>query len=671
VKVFSVDWKGVLAALPAWEALSPAARDAFMEVKPLQGIAGSALGAARAELEGAGMVAATGARGTLFTATAPFRELLVVLRAMRAIPVLDLGPGEWVPPAYLREHFTVDELSRLSGRLSSVWFDTSMAGRLVSSAEWVESFLALGSPKEVAAWEKARLPRGDAPRLARAKVGDALRALVAALAGTPGGVPLSGLGSLLPGVDAATRAAALEAGLRYLLLFPALRDGRALAGLLPAVASRMGPPPPPPAPVEVVERFDAPFFLDDMMAVLVEAATAPIPVRGTDGSLYVKAQKVIAQRLQPLPQWVAEALDLWEDDAKEAEQLVLAGRIADAAATLSAVGLAGIETRGNRYELVATAAGREWLALADGERIRTLMAPLRDSPHRVPESWYSSGPDAEFFPLRIDSALRDAKLDLRTPLTEAFLAVPPGSMVRIDEFLAHHARAANPFPTTPPAGKRGGYPLIPREQREAAWARILGSFLDVRLVPLGGAVLGRTAAGDVAFGVAAPGRYLLGAVDDFEYAPPVDGDVVVQPDFEVVFLAAAPRLEPEIARFSERTGAGVGALFRITRASVLRGAEGGLAADAMIATLERIARGGVPANVARQLRDWVAGTRRVRIRPAVLVTCPDPETAARVRTLAGKSAEELTPTVLALRATPAEHKALLKRLRERGIFVAE
>ncbi|HEX8429969.1 MAG TPA: helicase-associated domain-containing protein, partial [Longimicrobium sp.] len=383
------------------------------------------------------------------------------------------------------------------------------------------------------------------------------------------------------------------------------------------------------------------------------------------------AQKAIGARLQPLPQWAAEALDLVAEGDEGAEQLVLEHRIALAVATLVSLGLARIDTPGNRYELAATDAGRAWLARPDSERIKGLIAPVRKSPHRFPESWYSATPATEFFPIRLDVSLRDATLDLRAALTEAFLSIPPGAMVKLGDFLEHHARAANPFPTVKPSGSRGSYAVMPREQREAVWERILSSFLQIRMAPFGGAPLGRTAEGDVAFGVAGPGRYLLGAVDDFEFAPPVEGDVVVQPDFEVVFLAPSPRLEPEIARFSERTGAGVGALFRITRASVLRGAEGGLAADAMIATLERIARGGVPANVTRQLRDWVGGTRRVQIRPAVLITCPDPETAARVRTLGGKNVEELTPTVLALRAKPAEHKALLKRLRERGIFVTE
>lgn len=126
-----------------------------------------------------------------------------------------------------------------------------------------------------------------------------------------------------------------------------------------------------------------------------------------------------------------------------------------------------------------------------------------------------------------------------------------------------------------------------------------------------------------------------------------------------------------MARFADRIGAGVGALFRITRASAIRAAEQGLAADEVVGSLERLSRSGVPANVARQVRDWMGSTRRVSLRPAVLIECPDADTAARVRSAAGKHVEPITPTVLRVIAKGKDRAALVKRLREKGIFVSE
>ena len=135
-------------------------------------------------------------------------------------------------------------------------------------------------------------------------------------------------------------------------------------------------------------------------------------------------------------------------------------------------------------------------------------------------------------------------------------------------------------------------------------------------------------------------------------------------------MRALGNVEAELGRVAERTGAGVGALFRLTRASVLRAAEQGMSVDQVLGMLESLARSGVPANVARQVRDWMQSVRRVRIAPAVLVECPDPETAARVRALGGASGKEVTPTLLRLTADAKTRAALVKRLRDRGIFVA-
>jgi hypothetical protein len=167
-------------------------------------------------------------------------------------------------------------------------------------------------------------------------------------------------------------------------------------------------------------------------------------------------------------------------------------------------------------------------------------------------------------------------------------------------------------------------------------------------------------------------RYLLGGTDEFRFAAEADGEVVVQPDFEIVFLSATPRIEAELARLAERTGTGhVGALFRITRASVLRAAESGITAEKMLKTLGEAARAPVPANVARQVRDWFGGTRRVRIRPAVLVECPDSETAARVTALGGAGVSAVTRTILRLDGDEKSVGALVKKLRAKGIFVQD
>jgi hypothetical protein len=79
----------------------------------------------------------------------------------------------------------------------------------------------------------------------------------------------------------------------------------------------------------------------------------------------------------------------------------------------------------------------------------------------------------------------------------------------------------------------------------------------------------------------------------------------------------------------------------------------------------------VPANVARQIRDWIGATRHVCLRPTELLECPDADTAMRVKAFGGDRVSAITRTVLRLDASPAATKALVKRIREKGIFVTE
>jgi hypothetical protein len=403
-----------------------------------------------------------------------------------------------------------------------------------------------------------------------------------------------------------------------------------------------------------------------------------------DGSLYVRTRRAIAARVVRVPAWaehfvatgevLPSAGEEEEDDEDENDdETAEAFRIEVAAETATALRLASTRSSGERMHFTPTPAGRAWLAGAESERLRAVLSVLRALPQRNPVT-YDAASGADFFgavlPFQVDGTL-----DLRAALSVAFLSLSPGVLVPVAEFVRYHAQERNPFlgpdgPTTKTRSYYWSSQPITVEGWEAAWRALLLTFLARRLVPLGCATLGRMTDGALAFGLSGPGRYLLGEAESFDLAPePGGGEVVVQPDFAIVFLAPAPRAEAELGRIAERTGAGVGALFRLTRASVLRAAEQGMTDAQVLATLESASRGGVPANVARQVRDWMQSVRTVRIAPAVLVECPDAETAGRVRALGGKLVTPVSPTVLRLEGDKAARAALVKRLRERAIFV--
>lgn len=680
MKITELDWEEALGQLRRWDGLSPAARRAYLDLRPGTGMTRARLGEAAAdELLGAGMVEPPSERSSLLAVTPDTRRFHVLVRAMDRVRVLD-GP-ERMLDAYVKEHFTAEQTSRLAGQQAADagWYRSRTDNAaLVETVDWVRGVLALRTPDQALRWEIPRRVPGEPTTLAVPHTLSALQRLLRALAEHPHGIPFATLDAVLPDVDPPVRAAAVRAGIRYLLLFPALRGAGmdACLGLLPAVARRMGPPPAAPAPVTPAQTFEAAFRMADMTALLVEAAAEPIPVRGADGSLYVRSQKAIAPRLLGLPPWVADFATFGEDDDSALPPGV-EERITFAVELLTSRKLASIAQAGDRYQLRPTASGRRWLALDERERLKEVLKPWRESAQRMPMGWYSDGRETDFFGVRAGFDLtRFAGLDGRAALEQAFLSIPPGVMVSLREFVRHQSEVNNPFLVegVPQRGRQYGWGHMPsrREEWEALWAKVLFGFVMLRLVPFGGGrlgVVGDPAQERHAFALTDAGRYLLGGADDFELAAAPEGEVVVQPDFEIVFLAAAPRVEAELGRFAERTGAGVGALFRITRASVLRAAEQGLTADAVVGTLERVSRSGVPANVARQVRDWIGATRRVSVHPAVLVECPDAETAGRVRALGGPQVAEVTPTVLRLDATGKARAAFIKKLRDKGIFV--
>ena len=694
MKLHDLDWQEVLGTLPRWEALSPDARRAFLGIRPGQPFALEPLGAAGAELNDAGLLVAPTGRGALHGLDPALRPLLIALRAGDRVGPLARTDGT------LRQEYVVDQLDvmqshRLAqpGRGYYTGADRKLAADAASSVTWVRGFLEAEPHRMRMKWEEQRLPAGERPRLVFHAVADALRALVQALAAHPRGVPLRSVTGLVPNAKPATVAAALAAGLRYLLVFVSVtRDADAVVGLLPAVAARLSGTVAPPAPVDARETFSAPFRVGDLTALLVEAATEPIAIRAADQSLYVRARRAITARLASVPEWVetfaatgtpADAGDPDDDDDPGGdapreddgdEEEAAARRVEGAFHFATMLRLAAVKRAGGRSRLEATRAGRAWLARGEGERLKDVLSALRKLPQTNPTAYGGSG-EPEFFGAPLGFQVQGALLDARAALTAAFLSTPPGALVPFAGFAGYHAREHNPFlgPAGPVVRARGYWGAEPTtlEGWEDAWAGVLLAFLARRLVPLGCAVLGRTADGGVAFGLSEAGRYLLGERDDFQLAPePGGGEVVVQPDFEIVFLAPAPRAEAELGRIAERRGAGVGALFRLTRASVLRAAEQGMSVAQVLGTLEAAARGGVPANVARQVRDWMNATRTIHIAPAVLVHCPDAETAARVRALGGAHVTEVTPTLLRLEADAKTRAALVKRLRERGIFAS-
>ena len=327
--------------------------------------------------------------------------------------------------------------------------------------------------------------------------------------------------------------------------------------------------------------------------------------------------------------------------------------------------------------LESTAAGVKWLALSARDRLAALLDPMRASKARNPGGAYGSGDEGRFFPFTMPYYREPKVLSLRDALTTTFLELGDG-FYGVDEFLDYGSRSANPFFALSREAMKELQPQMhvggvdPRVAFLSLWRGALSSFLKSRLVVLGGATLGRLESGALCFALNDVGRYLLGATQPFAYGGAGVADIVVQPNFDVVFLGAAPSLEAALSRVAERVGVAPGLAFRITRKSIMRAAESGITADAVFATLRDASTKPVPQNVQREIAGWMSAVRRAKLRLVAMIDCGNSETADRVVALLGAKATRMNATTIELPpAVPSARAALIKKLREGGVFLED
>ncbi|MDX1502171.1 MAG: helicase-associated domain-containing protein [Thermoanaerobaculia bacterium] len=653
-----VDWRAVLDRLPAWHALSLPARETALTLPPGDPVPLPRLGERGAELETASLVRAVD-RGSRVEVASPFRPLLAALRRMKRSQVFE-RPGRAALERYLAQQLSVRELRELvAGRPGAGHELRRLVASRASSRSWVGGLLA---PEGSDAAARAADGGSGPPLPADSRVVLECRRLVGGLVAAGEPVPAVELAAEHPDRD--LLAAALSAGLARLWFLAGLTpDGRLpVVGIYPPALERIRRPRAGrPRPLEVERPYRSALLLDEMTTVLVAAVADPPRLTRSGSRLFARARRELEEALAPLPAPVARLLE--SSRADRVERAVLA---------LSQLGY--VESRGRPGEdlrLAATAAGEEWLAEDPKTRLQALLDLLRASRRDVPGGGGFLKETIRFLPRRTRRDLQLFGLELEGPLVEAYASLEPGQFVQLTAFLRHRAEEENPLAVLG-AARRGGRAArgpLTDEQLERLWAEVLYDFFAERLFALGGAAVAVVEGDRLAFGVTDAGRYLLGLADDFEWQED-GGEIVVQPDFEVIFLAPSPPAEAALGRFARRRqkGRDFGSLFHITRDSIFAAAAGGLTAERVLATLDRLSSKPVPGNVRRQIEEWFARCRRVAAEPATLLRCPDRDTALLLLAAGGGALEPLGETVVAVRGKrlPA---ALKRKLRAAGIFV--
>jgi hypothetical protein len=711
MKLFDIDWADFLDLLPLWEQLSLGSRRAFATLRSDNRIAISALEGQDRLLVEAGLIGygENQKKVRLEKRGQPFAR---VIRAMMRHDLLKKSSVDDLQ-SYLRDHFTNEDLYSLDPASP---YRYSMGPDIAHSAvsvEWIEKLL----DKKEAKKKESRRPQSIPSWLilpdAKSEAGKSKKTLLAEqtmlrhLMSLTAPLPFRDLKVVFPELAPRLLADALLQGIGDLAFFPAMHmdDMTPVLGLWPSITRRLHRiKSTPPGAVDPEKSFHAAFLMEDMTTLLVAAASGSVRLRGNDYSLFAKAQQEIESNMLPLYDWVT---NIWN--------IRRSARVNAAKSWLKAVGLAkNTGTVGKDLRLQITPLGEAWLAETPKERLKKILDLLINPTKKAKNSYTDIAPIYEtfdddddddddsdycndydddyfdddsysfhdqgfdFFPLRLETSDRkDYRAEFRNATIEAFASVNPGEFLPVDEFLRWHSEENNPLvelfkgKQKPRIYGRWSYREPTREELDELWFEFLRDFLVNRLFILGGIRLGVT--GDAiagCFSLTDIGRYFLGIGKDFDYGQGQEGQghVVVQPNFDIVFLSPSPLAEATISRFAERKARGHGTLFVITKKSILAAAGSGITVSQVLDTLKNASSKPIPANVEREIAGWFDQCRRIQVRSSILIHCPDAETAGRVLAAGGKKTVAITETVVELLEAKAKAE-ILRKLQGSGVFI--
>lgn len=532
---------------------------------------------------------------------------------------------------------------------------SSAVAKKVIDASWLKAFLNCGSALE---WDGQTTDRYNQPRLSDESFRLLRRWVERMLAGEN---PLP-LAALLEDADNVAGAVdTLHAGLLFMLLFPALSGEELLpvVGIWPMIHERMNRPkaqaPKSGALPEGFAVYDVPLLLHDMTAVLVAAGGEGLRLKADGSGLYKKEEVRLAERLSDDP------------PSEYGYELSHFDRIYAARDWLAEMEMVSVQKRNKERYLVALKKGRTWLAGSDAERLKALHDHMHAARRRFADGKWGGWGHIDFVPYSPQNHVGRGEVNLEDRVAEAFADCPVGEWLEAKAFLRWQSESNNPLLQNL---KLSLERMDGDAYREKRWCKVLIGFLYERLLVLGGAKLAFNDQGDIRFSITPAGAYLIGSREEFEYTVEVaEGTILIQPDFEIIFTASNPGAESEFSRFADRIGNQVGALFKITRASVLRALNSEQMGDQILAVLETFSAKDIPANVRKQILGWSNAFRRVAFQKIQVIECPDAETALLVCGLFPKTAERLTDTLVRVNGTEKTLEPMKKKLRDNGIGI--
>lgn len=610
MKLVPADWPGFLDELVRWGELSIEARRAFLDgIAPGLSIDPVVGGAAVAELRDAGFLEPS-RRGELLGIAEERASFHQVLKSLARYPIFE-RPGLAFLSSYLGEHYTPQERSQIHESTALLPNDLPRVAGLVSSVEWLRT--ALGSPSERtgSGGHDGQRPRSAAPAADPARALQRARLLLTFFTEQRDRISLRDLEEYFPGVPREELCDGIRLGMQRCLFYLGLRhaDLEPLVGIWPAAARRLRRLAVvlAPQPVPVDQVFGHPFLVEDMASLLVSSRGEPIALRRGDERPFARFVEETSGMILTLPPWL-ETLS----------GLALENRIDLALQALRITGLLAAAPRQVGRKSAGTAAAEVPGPLTPGpEADRWIRLGVEERRDYVLERLVGEDAKIRLFDLLEDGWVSppDRQGEILPWLQQAFSSLPSRMFIRFSDFAEYQAAIGSPLAAMPGLSREGLPPdpkapeFASEEAMEELWKSFLGIFLGRCLLSLGGAEAGLAADGRPGFRLTDTGRRLLGLPR--EALLPANGagrpdetPLVVQPNFEVVFLSPSAEAEAELGRFCERIGRGIGVLFRISRPALQRAASAGIGPQQVISLLARRSRNPLPPNVEHEVRGW-------------------------------------------------------------------
>lgn len=558
---------------------------------------------------------------------------------------------------YLIRYFSSYQIQYMGGyRYGSG--GTDLAYMRLTSDEWVTDFLKRKDGKQ---WEASVRTYDDPVFMSEPGTFPVLQKILFLLLDQKQPIPIRDLPQWVKKTPE-EMGHALNAGLRYVLFYLSA-DSETLEPVLfvwPDILRRLNrsslKPPAPVAPEG--EETSVPFLALDMAVILSECIQEPFRIRVGDYVVYEKVLKHLNGQIAPLDDWVFHYHS--ERNENRVDHTVWLAR------SHGFIEAKQAKDSPPKYEV--TPKGHNWLALPQKERLKGLAEITK--PSRGANNITGSLPYYNYY--RARSKEQDFKI-LEQGLVQSMKELERDTFYPLEDFLDYQACERNPLLRKDKESKQWVNRVLSYEYqgnqsvKEFVWKMTVEGYLFRVLQPLGGLRLCRRPDGTLLFALSGIGRYILQFEPDFdmEEAPL---DLVVQPNFEVVFLAPSVQAEAVFSRFAERLSRGVGTLFRITKKSIQRAASSGLTLESILQDLSRMSRTEISQNVWHEVEEWYGSIKHVSLQPVFLVRCPDETTAALVCAKAGKSAETVSNTLVAL-PKDFDKARLFAKLREVGVFL--